>query len=181
MLMLTLMMMRVWNCTFWCVFSSVFWGLYWFWCWNRKELTQTFRPSVWWQNVGTIEDQRETWLLWIYLNICKNDGEYLQQCLSSRDKTSSLEYFAPHEMMIIHIVLFCFCLCLMHLMQYDETYVLTFVFLKLEGEKSFNEMCLCPNPGFQEWDTPGAAAAKFCAFLINVSPPMCHLARYSHS
>ena len=105
--------------------------------------------------VGTIEDQRETWLLWIYLNICKNDGEYLQQCLSSRDKTSSLEYFAPHEMMILHIVLFCFCL--MHLIHYKKSYILTLAILNLEVEKSCNQMCLCPNPGFPEWDTPGAA------------------------
>ena len=65
------------------------------------------------KNVGTIEDQRETWLLWIYLNICKNDAEYLQQCLSSRDKTSPLEYcphLITHYTVMINIVLFSFSL-----------------------------------------------------------------------
>ena len=44
--------------------------------------------------------------------------------------------------------------------------------------------CACAqNPGLKNEirRVQQQLSAKFCAFLINVSPPMCHLARYSHS
>ena len=133
-----------------------------FWCWNGKELTRTFRPSVWWQNVGTIEDQRETWLLWIYLNICKNDGEYLQQCLSSRDKTSSLECFAPHEKMIKQIFHFWKWWVYPHLDIW-----------RLKWRKVEIKCASAQIPGLEnEIHRLQQLSPHFCAFLINVSPPI---------
>ena len=75
-----------WHCCWHCWYCCC-------WQWRKSKISSVCLSGG--KNVGTIEDQRETWLLWIYLNICKNDAEYLQQCLSSRDKTSPLEY-CPH-------------------------------------------------------------------------------------
>ena len=71
---------------------------------GNGEKQDFVRLSVWWQKCGN--NWRPAWNL-----AAMNIFEYLQKCLSSRDKTSSLEYFPPHQIMITHIVPLSFWLC----------------------------------------------------------------------
>ena len=52
-----------WHCCWHCWYCCC-------WQWRKSNISSVCLSGG--KNVGTIEDQRETWLLWIYLNICKN-------------------------------------------------------------------------------------------------------------
>ena len=148
--MLTLMMMQVWNCTFWCVLSSVFWGLYWVlmlkWKRTNTNISAVCLVAEMWEQLKTSVKLGCYEYIWIFAkmtaNICNN--VYLAAIKQAPLNTLRLmRWWSYTSSFSVSVCVWCIWCNMMKLMSWPS------YFLNLKERKVLIKYACAQNLGFQ--------------------------------